>query len=63
MCLWGSDFMNTDSSLNYRLFSLLEIALSLGYSSQSAFSASFKKFVSVTPKKYRDDNYNSNMKQ
>lgn len=49
--------------LRYSGFSLLDIALSLGYSSQSAFSASFKKYVGVTPKKYRDDNYNSNMNQ
>ena len=52
-----------ENMLRYSDFSLLEIALSLGFSSQSAFSASFKKLTGITPKKYRDDNYKSNMKQ
>ena len=52
-----------ENMLRYSDFSLLEIALSLGFSSQSAFSTSFKKLTGITPKKYRDDNYKSNMKQ
>ena len=48
--------------LRYSDFSLLDVALSLGYSSQSAFSASFKKITGMSPKVYRDTNYNENMK-
>ena len=35
-------------------FSILDIALSLGYPSQSAFSSLFKKYSGMTPKRYRD---------
>lgn len=35
-------------------YSILEIAMSLGYSSQSAFSNTFKQYCGMTPKKYRD---------
>ena len=48
--------------LRYSDFSLMDISLSLGYSSQSAFSASFKKITGMSPKVYRDANYNDNMK-
>lgn len=34
-------------------YSILEIAMSLGYSSQSAFSNAFKQYCGVTPKKFR----------
>ncbi|MCR5060042.1 MAG: helix-turn-helix transcriptional regulator [Saccharofermentans sp.] len=37
-------------------FSIMDIALSLGYSSQSAFTTVFKKHTFMTPKKYRDIN-------
>lgn len=37
-------------------YGILEIALSLGYPSQSAFSTVFKKYSGMTPKKYRDMN-------
>ena len=37
-------------------YSIMDIALSLGYSSQSAFTTVFKKHTSMTPKKYRDVN-------
>lgn len=47
--------------LRYSDFSILDIALSLGFSSQSAFSANFKKYTKMTPKVYRDTYYNSNM--
>ena len=47
--------------LKYSDFSLFDIALSLGYSSQSAFSSSFKKCCGMTPKVYRDQNYKTNM--
>ncbi len=47
--------------LRYSDFSLFDIALSLGYSSQSAFSSSFKKYCGMTPKVYRDLNYKTNM--
>ena len=49
--------------LCYSDFSMMDIALSLGYSSQSAFSASFKKVVGMSPKSYRDQNYNNNMRE
>ena len=37
-------------------YSIMDIALSLGYSSQSAFTTVFKKHTLMTPKKYRDIN-------
>ncbi len=40
--------------LKYSDFSYAEIALSLGFSSQSAFITLFKKIKGITPKKYRD---------
>ncbi|MCR5479954.1 MAG: AraC family transcriptional regulator [Ruminococcus sp.] len=40
--------------LRYSDFSILDISISLGYSSQSAFTAAFRKLVGMTPKKYRD---------
>lgn len=38
-------------------YSILDIALSLGFSSQSAFTTAFRKLTSMTPKKYRDANH------
>ncbi len=38
-------------------YSILDIALSLGFSSQSAFTTAFRKLTSMTPKKYRDVNH------
>lgn len=43
--------------LRYSEFSLLDISISLGFSSQSAFSSVFKKIAGVTPKVYRDRFY------
>ena len=42
--------------LAHSAYSILDISMSLGYSSQSAFSTVFKKYCKVTPKKYRDMN-------
>ncbi|MBR3041952.1 MAG: helix-turn-helix transcriptional regulator [Eubacterium sp.] len=44
--------------LKYSDFSILNISLSLGFSSQSAFSAVFKKVTGLSPKAYRDQHYN-----
>ncbi len=46
--------------LRYSEFSILDISISLGYSSQSAFTAAFRKLTGMTPKKYRDLNYTQN---
>lgn len=46
--------------LKYCDYSLVEIANYLSFSSQSHFIQLFKKFVGMTPKKYRDLNYQSN---
>lgn len=40
--------------LRYSDFSILDISISLGYSSQSAFTAAFRMHTGMTPKKYRD---------
>ena len=40
--------------LRYSQFPILDISISLGYSSQSAFTAAFRKATGMTPKKYRD---------
>ena len=42
--------------LRHSEYSILDIAMSLGYSSQSAFSNAFKTNCGMTPKKYRDHN-------
>lgn len=47
--------------LKFSDFTSLEIAMALGYSSQSAFISVFKKFNGVTPKQYRDMQYMSNI--
>ncbi|MGN0689353.1 MAG: helix-turn-helix transcriptional regulator [Oscillospiraceae bacterium] len=46
--------------LIYSDFTYLEISLSLGFSSQSAFISTFRKVTGITPKKYRIL-YQSNM--
>lgn len=46
--------------LRYSDFSLLDISISLGYSSQSAFTAAFRKATGMTPKKYRDVYFSNN---
>ena len=46
--------------LRYSDFSILDISISLGYSSQSAFTSAFRKEVGMTPKKYRDMYYDGN---
>ena len=47
--------------LKYSDFSLSDISLALGYSSQSAFTASFRKMTGMTPKQYRDMYYADNI--
>lgn len=52
-----------ENILKYSDHSYLDIALSLGFSSQSAFISVFKKVKGVTPKKYREDCYMSSFKK
>ncbi len=47
--------------LRYSDFSIVDIAISLGYSSQSTFSSTFKKVTGLTPKVYRDRYYTKNI--
>ena len=49
--------------LRFSDFPILDISISLGYSSQSAFSSTFKKITGLTPKAYRDMYYKKNMDQ
>lgn len=44
----------TKNMLRYSDFTYLEIALALGFSSQSAFISVFRKYCGMTPKQYRD---------
>ncbi|MBQ2606256.1 MAG: helix-turn-helix transcriptional regulator, partial [Clostridiales bacterium] len=37
-------------------YSILDVALSLGYASQSSFTKAFTSYSGVSPKKYRDRN-------
>lgn len=62
-----NDFINdakiktASNMLSYSDFGILDISLSLGFSSQSAFTSTFKKVCGMTPKAYRDQNYKANM--
>ncbi len=49
--------------LVYSDHTYLEIALALGYSSQSAFIDIFKKYRGVTPKEYRSHHYKKNISE
>lgn len=47
--------------LKYSDYSIMDISVSLGYSSQSTFSSTFKKMTGLTPKVYRDKYYTQNI--
>lgn len=47
--------------LKYSDFSLSDIALSLGFCTQSAFTSVFRKNTGITPAKYRNINYTDNI--
>lgn len=49
--------------LIYSEHSYLDIALTLGYSSQSAFISVFKKYRGITPKEYRSLHYKKNISE
>lgn len=49
--------------LQHSDFSYIDVALSLGFSSQSAFIDVFKKKTGITPKQYRDQNYGKELSQ
>lgn len=49
--------------LVYSEYTYLEIALALGYSSQSAFIDIFKKYRGMTPKEYRSLHYKKNISE
>ena len=52
-----------ENMLKFSDHSYLDIALSLGFSSQSAFISVFKKVKGVTPKKYKEDYYMCSFKK
>ena len=56
----GAKINTAKNILRYSEFSILDISISLGYSSQSAFAAAFRKLTGMTPKKYRDIHFTSN---
>ena len=47
--------------LRYSEFPILDISISMGFSSQSAFSSTFKKVTGLSPKAYRDMYYKKNL--
>lgn len=47
--------------LRFSDFPILDISVSLGFSSQSVFSSTFKKVTGLSPKAYRDMYYKKNM--
>lgn len=49
--------------LIYSDYSYTDIALTLGYSSQSAFISVFKKYRGITPKEYRSLHYKKNVSE
>jgi len=49
--------------LRFSDFPILDISISLGFSSQSAFSSTFKKVTGLSPKAYRDTYYKKNLDQ
>ncbi len=49
--------------LIYSEHSYLDIALTLGYSSQSAFISVFKRYRGITPKEYRSLHYKKNISE
>ena len=48
--------------LTYSTLTSCEIAHNLGFSSQSHFTYTFKKYTSVTPKQYRNMNFENTTK-
>ncbi len=56
-----SKITTAENMLKNSDFSYLEISLSLGFSSQSAFISVFKKHTGMTPKEYRAKNYLNNI--
>lgn len=57
----GAKITTAENMLKYSDFSISDIALSLGYSSQSAFTAAFRSVAGLTPKKYRDMYYEESL--
>ncbi len=56
-----SKIKTAQNMLRYSEYSILEISISLGFSSQSAFSSVFKKHTGMSPKVYRDKFYSKNL--
>lgn len=52
-----------ENMLKFSEFSLSDISLALGFSSQSAFTATFKRITGHTPKQYRGMYYSENINQ
>lgn len=50
-----------ENMLRYSDFSYSDISHTLGFSSQSAFISVFKKSIGITPKKYREQHYVSDV--
>jgi len=57
----NAKIITAENMLRYSDFSYLDISLALGFSSQSSFISVFRKIKGMTPKEFRQQNYENAM--